>query len=292
MSGRRIALLGHTGFIGRRVAAALERDIPDVEVVGADLPRLDLTDAAQAEGLAEVFEPDVAVVMCSGIKRQLGDTLDTFSQNVAMAVNVCRVLERRPVRRFVYFSSSAVYGEDVTNTAIDEDTPPTPTSRYGLAKFTSERLLATTLSAHGAELLLLRPPLVFGPGDLALYGPSGFARSALADGVVTLWGEGDELREFVLVDDVARLVAGLALDGPTGPLNVVRGRSSTFRDVAELVAAAVPGTRIESRPRSKPKADHAFTGAGVRQALAGFEFTPLADSVALTLDAARATSVA
>ena len=281
--GSRVAILGHTGFIGGHVFRALERARPDFELVGGDLPRLDLTDAEQAEALADLFAPDVAVVMCSGIKRQLGDTLDTFSANVAMVVNVCRVLEKHPVGRFVYLSSGAVYGEERTDTSISEATPADPTSAYGIAKLASERLLLRTLASHEASLVLLRPPQIYGPGDIPAYGPSGFLRDALSHGTITLWGDGRELREFVFVEDVAALVARLVEGEFAGVLNAVHGMRQSFRDAAEIACRLVPGTRIETKPRSRPKADHAFSAEAVRRLFPDLEPTSLESGMARTL---------
>jgi len=70
-----------------------------------------------------LFDDGTAVIMCAAIKRQLGDDLDTFSRNVAMAVNLCRVLEKRPVARFMFFSSAAVYGEEITSLQITRKPP-------------------------------------------------------------------------------------------------------------------------------------------------------------------------
>lgn len=287
---RRVVLLGHTGFIGSRLAALFSEQLPDLRLEGLSLPSVDLSDSGSCAGLEQLMGPGTAVVMTAAVKKQVGDTLDAFEQNVAMVVNVCRVLERVPVERFVYFSSAAVYGEDVHNLAISEKTPACPRSYYGCAKYASERLLVRTMG-DGASLLCVRPPTVYGPGDTTdTYGPPGFVRAALSDKVITLWGEGDELREFVYVDDVADAVFRLTFSDASGVVNLASGRSHSFRDVLDAVGALVGRPlRTDSRERSKAKVDNAFDNRLVRQLLPGFEFTSLEDGVRRTFEAEKAS---
>jgi UDP-glucose 4-epimerase len=266
---KRIVLLGNKGFIGSHLESALRALVP--EYVGFHLGNLDLVRSAEA--LVPLFDPETAVVMTAGVKRQWGDSLDAFQQNIAMAVNVARVLENRPVGRLLYFSSAAVYGEANHDECITEETPVRPTSYYGAAKFASECVLRGCVA--------LRPPLVYGPGDTSRsYGPSGFAWAARRGEPVTLWGEGDEKREFIYVRDVARLVVRLLASNYAGPLNVVSGKSHTFAEAARLAGAVV-----ESRPRSKPKVDHGFLNARLTGMFPDFTFCQLNEGMHETLSA-------
>lgn len=220
--------------------------------------------------------------MCSAIKRQSGDTLENYEKNVAMAANVSRQIDATPAGRFIYFSSAAVYGEDVENTAITEKTPVEPTSYYGMAKYASERLL---LKAAGTRtpLVLLRPATIYGPEEPGRpYGPTGFLRAALAGEKVTLWGDGDEFREFVFIDDACEAVAGLLDHSFCGPLNLATGRSVSFRDVLAAVAKIAPAPATDSRPRSKRRVDHGFDNALLRATLPSLKFTPLNDALTTT----------
>src|SRR5690348_15585203 len=187
MDLRRIVLLGHTGFVGSHLVTYLRRHRPDLELVALSVEDLDLTRAEAVEHLSALFEADVGVVMTAGVKRQWGDTLEAFSHNLSMAQNVCHALAARPVGRFLFFSSAAVYGEANENEAIDENTGVSPTSYYGVAKFASECLLRQTLRRG---LVAVRPPLIYGLGDTSKsYGPAGFVHAALHGEPITLWGD-------------------------------------------------------------------------------------------------------
>jgi len=274
----RIVLLGHTGYIGRRLAAAFDAVASDVPVVVRSAPHFDLTQPESASALAGLLDPGGVLVICAAIKKQLGDTLEIFSQNLAMVMNICRAVAERPVRRIVFFSSAAVYGEDVQHGVISESTPVQPTSFYGIGKFAAERLLLRTVQPlPDTSLLILRPPLVYGPHEPAYYyGPSGFLSLAYAQSPITLWGDGEELREFLFVDDLVALTTRLTLGDAAGVLNVVSGTSYTYAE-ALAVVATLTGRQpaLTSRPRTKEKVDHRFDAASLVHACPGFAFTRL-----------------
>lgn len=266
---KRIVLLGNQGFIGSHLERAL-RPLSK-EYAGFHAGTLDL--AHSAAPLTDWFDTETVVVMTAGVKRQWGDSLEAFGQNMAMALNVARVLEKHPVRRFLYFSSAAVYGEANHDEAISEETPVRPTSYYGAAKFASECVLSGCVA--------LRPPLIYGPGDTSRsYGPSGFAWAANQGEPATLWGEGEEKREFLYVGDVVQLVVRSLCHTYTGPLNLASGRSYTFAEAAHLA-----GARIQSKPRSKPRVDHGFKNSRLINLFPDFNFCQLTEGMHETLSA-------
>lgn len=292
IDAHRILVVGHSGFIGRHVVHALAGVSPGSEVIGASTPEYDLTRPASDEALAALIDDDTSVVFLAGVKRQLGDTLEAFEANIAMATNFCRCLRRRPVRRVIHISSAAVYGEEHHDLAITEQTAVRPTSLYGAAKFASECLIARTLQDLGTgSLTILRPPLVYGPGDAsASYGPSGFAKAALSRTPIGLWGDGTERREFLFVRDVAELIAALVTVDHHGVLNPASGESHSYVEVLRLIADALGGDLpTTSRPRTKPQVDHRFQNAELRRLFPGFRFTSLSEGVRATLLAQEAT---
>lgn len=285
---RRVLILGHTGFIGSSLMRCFANHSTEVEVVGRSLPTVDLTKEREVATLVELFDLNTAVIMCAAIKKQLGDSLEIFSQNLQMVVNLCHLLQDRPVRRFVYFSSAAVYGEDLHNTNITEKTPVRPTSYYGIGKYTCERLLSKIIGAQAdSSLLVLRPPLVYGPGDRSKgYGPSGFGWAAANGREITLWGDGSEHREFIFVEDLAKIVRRLTFHEYDGVVNVASGKSYTFKDALEIVFHLAPsGPQIGSRPRTKEKVDHGFNNKLLVELLPDVSFTTLEEGIKRTFDA-------
>ncbi|MEI7455481.1 MAG: NAD-dependent epimerase/dehydratase family protein [Nitrosomonadales bacterium] len=281
---KKIIILGHSGFIGSRLERMLSVS-GRWEVIGRSMPEIDLTDQEQVLQLVPYMTPDATLVLAAAVKRQFGDTLEVFRQNMAIIENVCRLLALYPVGRVIFMSSSAVYGEETENRCIREQTPVNPTSYYGINKYTAECLLKK-VCADKISLVCLRPPLIYGPGDSGkTYGPAGFVDAAIESQPVTLWGDGTELREFIYIDDICRLIEHLVDHPFVGELNVVSGTPYCFADVIAILKKNVPALAVASRPRSKQKADNAFDNQRIQALLpADFRFTSLETGISAMLE--------
>ena len=103
-------------------------------------------------------------------------------------------------------------------------------------------------------LAIVRPTLIYGASDPHNgYGPNRFRRQAARAEEILLFGEGEERRDHVLVDDVAALILRIALRRSTGTLNIATGETYSFRAIAEMVvAAARKPLTIKGSPRHGP----------------------------------------
>jgi len=281
-----VFVLGHNGFIGTHLSNFLQSAQPGRAVDGGSLSELDLAEDGVWEELAARVTRDTRLVVLAGVKRQMGDSFGAFESNMKIAVSVARVIEKSRPARVLYFSSAAVYGEETHNTAISEETVVNPVSFYGIAKFASERLLTNAASLGGVPLLILRPPLIYGPGDTSnSYGPAALCRAAARFEETTLWGDGTELRELLYVGDACRLVAELLDSKREGVLNAASGKSHSFREVIASVEK-ISGRKIAviEKPRTKAKADNAFDPKLLRSLLPDFRFTALDDGLRATYE--------
>jgi UDP-glucose 4-epimerase len=279
---RRAVVLGASGFLGRAVQGELAR--AGAEVVAHSSKTLDLTRPEAALALAGQLDADTVLVFASALTPDRGQTLDTYAANVAMAATVARALERQPVP-CVYISSDAVYGFDVN--PVTEETAVAPGGYYALGKYTGEKLLEYAAKAGGPPLLSLRVAAVYGPGDPhGSYGPNGFARSLARDRSIRIFGQGEEERDHVHVDDVARLTATLIHAGASGVFNVATGRSRSFGQVVEAIRGLVPyDVAVTNAPRKSPVTHRSYDIARLDRAVPGFRFTPFEDGLRATLAA-------
>lgn len=284
---KRVLILGHSGFIGSHIEKFFRRQSADIDIIGRSYPPFDLTKEDVAFTIQDLFDMNTAVIMLSALKKEHGDNIDNFSKNVKMVINLCKILEDHPVRCFVYFSSAAVYGEDIHNMNITEETQINPTSYYGIAKYTAERLLRKVSDQQEKmNLIILRPPVIYGPGDQPCYGPSGFIKATLSNEKITLWGDGKEKREFIFIDDVVKLVHKLVFQSSyNGVLNVASGKSYTFVDILDTISS-ITNSKIDvnSRGRTKDKVNHRFSNDTILKLFPEFTFTSLREGIKKTID--------
>ena len=271
----RIVILGHTGFIGSHLEKYFSNNYPTIEIIGQSLPSIDL--AEDASLLKNYFNANTAVIMCAAVKKQLGSTITTCQKNIAMVANLCTMLEQSPVERLIYFSSAAVYGEQRQNLNITEDTSINPSSYYGIAKTTGESLLQKAMSKG---LVIVRPPQIYGPGDIPCYGPVGFLHTVLNKEPIILWGDGTEKREFIFVDDVVALVEKLLFSDYKGVLNIASGKSYSYQEILEVIRKMTGlSLQVRSQERTNEKVDHYFDNNTLMQQFPAFQFTSLSKGV-------------
>ncbi len=242
----RVVLLGAQGFLVSRLRAVLESARTPVHAVGSR--DVDLTAPGAAGALGSALREGDSVVFLSAITPDKGKGIDALMANLRMAEQVCTALAKVRPGHVVYISSDAVYRE--TEPFIDERGPADSPSLYGTMHALRERML---MQAVGTEtpIAVLRPTLIFGAGDTHnSYGANRFICAAAADRHITLFGEGEEQRDHVFVDDVVRIVQLVLEHRSSGTLNVVTGQSISFGDLAHKVAAIAGDVVVEGRSRA------------------------------------------
>ena len=271
----RVVLIGARGFIGAAVQRELEsQSIPMLALGSNDI---DLTENTASDLLARMIHPDDSVVMLAALTPDKGRDIATLMKNLTMMQTVCSALEKSGCAHLVYFSSDAVYESGESN--VSEETPASPPDLYGVMHYTRE-IMARSLTE--IPVLVLRPTVVYGPDDTHnSYGPNRFRRAALNDGKISLFGGGEETRDHIYVGDVAKLTTQCLLQKSTGTLNVATGVSSSFYDIAGIVANVITGVEVITTPRANPITHRHYDGTNMIKAFPGFRFVKPEDGIAL-----------
>jgi UDP-glucose 4-epimerase len=281
---RRVVVLGAGGFIAGAVLRQLLAETVDVLSLGR--PEMDLLSDAAAERLADCLRPDDTLFFASA--KAPVRNMAMLQENLVMAGAVCGALKKRPVAHVVYLGSDAIYKDSIV--PLTEQSCAEPGSLHGVMHLAREIALRTDYSG---PLALVRPTLAYGLDDPHNgYGPNRFRRLAASGKEIVLFGEGEERRDHVDVEDVAKLVARIVLHKSFGTINTVSGEVASFRELAEFAAASFsPRVAVKGSPRSGPMPHdgyRAFDNAAVAQAFPGFRFRSWRDGLARVHDLVKA----
>jgi nucleoside-diphosphate-sugar epimerase len=273
---RRVVILGAQGFVGAASARLLAAN--DVPVLSLGRAEADLLATGTASRLSQELRPDDAVVVISA--RAPCKDAAMLVDNVRMIECVCQALATASVSHVLYISSDAVYRD--SRAPLTEDSCAEPNSLHGAMHLAREVMLKSVLTA---PLAILRPTLLYGAADPHNgYGPNRFRRLAAAGQEIVLFGEGEEQRDHVLIDDVAEIVRRVLMHRSRGVLNVATGSVHSFRDIAERIAAMYdPAVPVRGSLRQGPMPHggyRPFDSTASRQAFPDFRYTDLATGLA------------
>jgi UDP-glucose 4-epimerase len=266
----RILITGGAGFIGSHIAEACLDQGHDVAIVD-DLSTGSLTHVpararfypvdVRSPQLDEVFaveRPELVSHHAAqvSVRRSVEEPVHDADVNVLGSLHVLDAARRHGVRRVVFASTGgAIYGE-VEAGAADEHHRCRPRSPYAVAKLAVEHYLATYRSAFGLEAVILRYANVYGPRQDP-HGEAGviaiFIQRILAGLPPTIYGDGEQVRDFVYVDDVVRanLQAHTVTAAPGDPLilNVATGRGTTVNALWQALGdIAQPSVTAQQQP--------------------------------------------
>jgi UDP-glucose 4-epimerase len=198
-----------------------------------------------------MFGMDVVFHLAASVgnKRSIDQPITDAETNVVGTLHVLESARQAGVRKIVASSSAGIFGE-LKTLPIREDHPVEPDTPYGCTKLCEEKLCLAYAKIHGLEAVCLRYFNVYGPNQrFDAYGnviPI-FVFRMLRGEPIVIYGDGEQTRDFVHVDDVvqANLKAANAT-GVTGAFNIASGSRVTINNLVELIAAEGPaGVRIE-----------------------------------------------
>ncbi len=266
----RVVVIGAGGFVGGAIQQQLDAD--GVKTMSLIRKELDLLADGASAKLKGLLKPSDSVVMVSAIAP--AKNVPMLMQNLKMAEAVCAALAEMEIAHLVYISSDAVYADDAN--PVTERSACAPSTIHGMMHAARELMLK---SSTRAPVAMLRPTLIYGAADPHNgYGPNRFRREAQKGGPISIFGEGEERRDHVLVDDVAKITALVLAHRSVGALNVVTGVSTSFHDIAQIIAKQY-GVKVASQPRPGPRPHllHRFFDiTNCLKAFPTFHYTPLA----------------
>jgi len=184
-----------------------------------------------------------------GVRASWGQEFDLYTRNNVLVTQ--RLLEAckasSEVEKFVYASSSSVYG-DAESFPTVETTRPAPRSPYGVTKLAAEHLCELYRANFGIPTVSLRLFTVYGPGQRPDMAFTRLVQAALEGTPFQLFGDGEQTRDFTFVEDVVDAFLTAARVSWCGVANVGGGARTSMRDVLAIVEGLCGAIEVERRP--------------------------------------------
>ena len=254
-----VLVSGGAGFIGSHVVERLLEHGRRVRVIddlssgrrehvpdGAELVEASITDPSACRAAVDGVDAVVHLAAIASVTRSVEAPSATHEVNLAATIRLAEAATTAGVARFVYASSAAVYGL-IERDAHGEHDPVAPVTPYAIDKYTGETYLRFFAAEHGLDARALRFFNVYGPRQLPSSPYAGviarFATGLLQGEPLTVYGDGEQTRDFIYVGDVATIVTRHAEEPPTSAalrvMNVCNGSRTSLHDLIATLAPAI-----------------------------------------------------
>jgi len=291
-----VLVTGAAGFIGSSLADALTKRGDDVvgldcftDYYGRDIKEANLAplrarsnfrfveDTIQSvplEALLDGVTHIYHLAAQAGVRKSWGQDFLTYTtHNVDATQRLLEAVKARPITRFVYASSSSVYGDDVP-IPMREDVKVQPLSPYGVTKLAAEHLCLLYTANYGVPTVSLRFFTVYGPKQRPDMGFHRFMRAALTGAPITLYGDGEQTRDFTFIDDIVAALMAAGDRGPAGTVYNIGGGSRVSINEVLARIEEIAGHPLDIRREAAQMGDMRDTFADTSRARADLGFAP------------------
>ncbi len=274
MSNRRNVLItGGCGFVGVNLARYLHgkgyhiRILDDLSaanpdhrqiLTGAGSPEIirgDIRDGAAVKRALEGAEAVVHLAASTSVTESLENPKGFWDINVNGTLNLLETCRAAGIVRFVFASSNAAVGEQTP--PINEKMIPKPLSPYGASKLAGEALCSAYFHSFGMQTVALRFANVYGPhSDHKTSVIALFLKWAAEGRPFTIYGDGEQTRDFVHVEDISQAIhRSLQAESVGGEIfQIASGRETSINDLVRLIAR-VTGREIRTVPQPERKGE-------------------------------------
>ena len=256
-----VLITGGAGFIGSHLADGLLAKGHSVRILDdlstgkpgnlpLDNPLIELIegDVADAALVARVMQGCSAVAhlaAVASVQASVEDPVRTHQSNFIGTLNVCEAMRQAGVKRVLFASSAAIYGNNGEGESIDEETAKAPLTPYASDKLAGEYYLDFYRRQHGLEPAVFRFFNIFGPRQDPSSPYSGvisiFSERAVKGLPITVFGDGEQTRDFLYVEDLVDLLVQ-AIEAPTlevGAVNVGWNQATSLKQMLEALKEVV-----------------------------------------------------
>lgn len=247
----KVIVTGGAGFVGSHVVDLLIKNGYEVVVIDnlshgkidninkkAKFYKMDIRDR-EIDNIFDSEKPDYVIHEAAqmNVSRSLEDPLGDAEINIMGSINLLESCKKHNVKKIVYPSSAAVFGEP-KYLPIDEEHPLNMVSNYGISKHTVEHYLDVYNKLFNLKYVSLRCSNVYGPRQ-DTEGEGGviatFCNNVLKDEDIFIFGDGNQVRDFIYVEDVAKATVLCMENDLTGIFNICSNLKITINDIVSII---------------------------------------------------------
>lgn len=226
----RIIIFGSSGFISSNLYIFFKKK--GLNVISLSRNGYDLTKKSSIQKISSKIKNNDILIFTSYDKSK------KIYQNILMIELVLEAIKDKVIKKFIYLSSVAVY--DIDKMPIDEESTCNPYSSYGAMHLQREFILKDYFHKKNNKLLILRLTNVFGFGHHN-YGPALFIKSAIKGKEIIIYGNGEEKRSHVYINDLTSIIENLIKSKSSGIYNIASKKSYSFLHIASIIKKILGG---------------------------------------------------
>ncbi len=275
---QRVMVTGGAGFIGSHLVDRLLNDSKKTEVVCVDnfdtfydpklkeknlrnarqnsrfsLVKADICDRVAMENIFRKTKPDIVVHLAAraGVRPSIVNPEAYYRTNVEGTLHLLECARQSGIKRFIFGSSSSVYGVSSTLPFSERDALNCPISPYAVSKILAEKLCGVFHRLYGMSVICLRFFTVYGPRQRPEMAIAKFARSILSGETIDLYGSGSSRRDYTFVQDiVSGIMAAMAKPLDFEVINLGNAKAVPLKHLINVLQSEA---KVKARIRHLPE---------------------------------------
>ena len=280
----KIIVIGSSGFIGKAVYNNLL--MQNIDCIGLSSKEANLLTEKGSLYLKKYVNKNDKIIFISALAPCINDEM--LKKNLLMMNNFIKAITNIELKNIVYISSDAVYEDSLD--LISESNNRLVSNYHGNMHIKREDLITKYCDNNNINLTIIRPTLVYGPGDTHNgYGPNRFIRDLNANKMINLFGKGEEKRDHIFIDDVANIITECINNNITGSITLATGRVVSFYEIANITCKykglSIDKIKFNKRKGAMPHNGYrAFDVNKLKNSIKGIKLTSIEEGIKHSID--------